>query len=77
VDMSTPLLPEGVPEIDADSLSLVYIRVIWHRVGHIMRYTIACYNASDIEMDKFCVCMWPVVHMTGKFQTVVHVNQFR
>ena len=170
VDMSTQLLPEGVPEIHADPLSLVYIResvtgtaldlqstgrgfksylgqklgqvvhtsvplftkqynlvpakewwcsaagkvtagpaesngslpsgwlpvhrdqllaqrsvtsmgnlylLIWYRIGHIIGYSTACFSASDIEIDKFCVWHWPVVHLTGKFQIAVHVKQFR
>jgi len=53
VEMSTPLFPEFVPENDADLLKLVY--VIWYRISHIIGYSIACFNVSDIEVDKFCV----------------------
>jgi len=51
-----PTFARGVPQIDADPLSFVYIWVIWYRIGHTIGYSIACFSVSNIEIDKFC--MW-------------------
>ena len=46
-------------------------------MDHIIGYSIACFSASDIKMNTFCVWHRPVVHLTGKFQVTIHINQFR
>ena len=46
-------------------------------MDHIIGYSIACFSASDIKINTFCVWHRPVVHLTGKFQVIIHINQFR